>query len=89
MSDNAGDDTAASAQGTEQEPKTTRAEWEDVPVDPEPTDELGYEWAELDIIKAEDNEEKLVVLPTDEEMIRNDAFMILSTDSVYDVVDMR
>jgi len=88
MSEKTGDDTAPQ-QEAEPTPAFTRSEWENVPIDPDPTDELGYEWGELDIITAADDKEKLVVLPEDEEMIREDAFIILSEDCLYDVVNKR
>jgi len=64
------------------------AEWRDVPDDPDPED-LGYEAVELDMIgTTADGSHRVLVLPTDEEMLADDAFLIADEQSVEDLSAM-
>lgn len=64
-------------------------DWWDVPQDPNPSDDLEYDIIDLDIIRTTTNgEPKILVLPTDEDLLREDAFMIVTEDNVYDLETM-
>ncbi|WP_256394084.1 hypothetical protein [Natronoarchaeum rubrum] len=65
-------------------------EWEALPMDPDPKADLGYEPLELDVISAENRgENQLLFLPTDEEALRADAFIVADEGAVCDVRDCR
>ena len=64
-------------------------DWRDAPDDPEPAD-LGYEAVELDMIgTTADGSHRVLVLPTDEEMLADDAFLIVDEGSVEELPAMR
>lgn len=64
-------------------------DWLDVPQNPSPSDDLEYDIIDLDIISTTTNgEPKVLVLPTDEDLLREDAFMIVTEDNVYDLETM-
>ncbi|GAB7095369.1 hypothetical protein JCM30237_25220 [Halolamina litorea] len=65
-------------------------DWWDVSEDPDPTDDLGYEVVELDVISTNTNgENRALVLPTDEDLLAEDAFMIVDEASVRDLGTVR
>lgn len=60
--------------------------WREQPPNPDPTDDLGYEMVELDFIPTSTSGGKeVLVLPTDEEMLREDAFLVVDRESVTDL----
>lgn len=64
-------------------------DWWDAPSDPDPTADLEYDIIDLDIIKTSTNgRPQVLVLPTDEDLLREDAFMVVDEDSVYDLETM-
>ncbi|OTF01687.1 hypothetical protein B4589_016170 (plasmid) [Halolamina sp. CBA1230] len=64
------------------------ADWRDAPDDPDPAD-LGYEAVELDMIgTTTDGSHRVLVLPTDEEMLADDAFLIADEGSIRDLPAM-
>ncbi|MFW5934218.1 MAG: hypothetical protein ACOCQL_00025 [Halolamina sp.] len=63
-----------------------RGDWRHAPEDPDPAEDLGYEAVELDMIGTDaDGENRVLVLPTDEEMLADDAFVIVDEDSVAEL----
>ncbi len=61
-------------------------DWWDVSQNPDPADDLGYEAVELDLIATTaDGTNRVLVLPTDEEMLADDAFMIVDEGDVQDL----
>lgn len=63
--------------------------WWDVPSDPDPAADLEYDIIDLDVIRTTTNgRPKVLVLPTDEDLLREDAFMIVDEESVYDLETM-
>lgn len=63
--------------------------WHDVDEDPDPAVDLGYETVELDVIPTHANgRQSVLVLPTDEEQLREDAFMIVDEDAVRQLETM-
>lgn len=65
------------------------AEWEQLPVDPDPERDLGYSLLEWDVVEAKNGSGQLIFLPSDEELLRDDAFIVASESSVCDVDDCR
>lgn len=65
----------------------TRREWERVPADPDPRTDLGYDPMDLEVMEAGDRPDDLVVLPRDEEVLRDEAFIIVGQRGVRDLGD--
>ena len=68
---------------------TSRAEWERVPVDPDPVQDLQYGHTELDVLELEDGDGRVIVLPRDEASLKNDAFIVAAAGAVCAVDDWR
>jgi hypothetical protein len=64
---------------------TESEEWDSVPADPAP-DDLGYDLLELDITESSADGGHYVILPHDEDMLRDEAFIIADTDAVCDLI---
>ena len=62
------------------------ADWRDIPADPA-ADDLGYDPLELDIRKSSGGGGHYVILPHDEEFLRQEAFIVADDGSVCDLVD--
>lgn len=62
-----------------------RREWEELPSQPDLQDDLGYELCDLETYEAE--EDRIVVLPKDEDMIREDAFIVVGKDDFRRVAE--
>lgn len=63
-----------------------RGDWRHAPEDPDPADDLGYEAVELDMIGTNANgNNRVLVLPTDEEMLADDAFVIVDEAAVEEL----
>ncbi|WP_128475867.1 hypothetical protein [Halorussus pelagicus] len=61
--------------------------WREAPRDPDPSD-LGYELDDWEVIRArKDDRGHLMFLPEEEEMLRDEAFIVADACSVCDVVD--
>lgn len=63
-----------------EEPFTTRREWEEVASDPDLHANLEYE--PLDLEAYETNEDRLLFLPPDEGMLRDEIFIIADKEDV-------
>lgn len=63
--------------------------WWDVSQDPDPAVDLGYEAIDLDVIPTNaDGRERVLVLPTDEDLLRENAFIVASEGAVCDLETM-
>jgi hypothetical protein len=58
----------------------TRRDWEQVPADPDLHDDLGYTLCDLEAY--ETDEDRVLFLPRDEDMIRDEAFIIAGEDDL-------
>lgn len=66
----------------------TQEDWETLPMDPDPEEDLGYEPLEWDVVSAQsNNRDQLLFLPADEDALRNDAFIVADESAVCDVDD--
>jgi hypothetical protein len=64
-------------------------EWERQPDDPD-FDDLGYELDEWERIRASGvDSEKFLYLPEDEEMLRQEAFLVVSQEDAIDLLNSR
>jgi len=59
----------------------SKAEWEQVPEDPDPHENLGYELEELTVIKSETNDQ-YVFLPSEESHLLDEAFIVATADAL-------
>ena len=59
---------------------TTRRDWEELPSDPDLIDDLGYEL--LDLEAYETDEDHILFLPQDEDMLRDEAFIVVRKEHV-------
>lgn len=67
---------------------STDCDWREVNGDPEPED-LGYDRIDLDVIQTETaGRPRVLVLPSDEDLLREDAFLVASEDSVCELETM-
>ncbi|SHH02936.1 hypothetical protein [Halobaculum gomorrense] len=63
-------------------------DWRELPPNPDPLDDLGYDLAELDFIPTSTSGgAEVLVLPTDDDMLREDAFLVVDKASVVDLTD--
>lgn len=70
-------------------PYSADAEWDDQPADPE-SEDLGYELDDWERIRASGTEpEQYLYLPGDEELLRDEAFVVVSPEDVENLVDNR
>lgn len=63
-------------------------DWSTVPSDPEPED-LGYDPLQLEVTESTADGGHLIILPHDEDYLREEAFIIVDLDSVTDLGDVR
>lgn len=63
------------------------AEWQEIPADPDP-DDLGYDRLELDFTHSAPSGH-YVVLPQDEAFLRKEAFVVVDSDAMCNVIDHR
>ncbi|WP_324760571.1 hypothetical protein [Haloarcula montana] len=68
---------------------TPRDAWEQVANDPDPIDDLGYEYRPLSVVSVEEGGEKYIFLPREEEHLTDSEFMIADGRSVRDLDDCR
>lgn len=67
-----------------------RNRWAGQPDDPHPNDDLGYEIAPLDIVTVDNGDsDHHVLLPSDEKMLKRDAYMIIPPAMLYSVTEHR
>lgn len=64
------------------------AAWDAAPDDPDPIEDLGYDLMELDVLVTSNTDKKVMLLPSDEEQIRDDAYVIADFELSCDPLDM-
>jgi hypothetical protein len=60
-------------------------DWEAVPTHPDPERDLGYEMLDWDVVRASNGSDRLIFLPQDDDMLKDDAFIIVDPELVCDV----
>lgn len=76
--------TTADGLPSQQGPTMGRRDWEQLPENPDPRTDLGYDPLDLEVFETE-VDEKLMILPRDEEMVGEDAFVVATADSLADL----
>ena len=62
----------------------SKTEWEQVPEDPDPHENLGYEIEELTVIRSETNDQ-YVFLPAEESHLLEEAFIVATADALSEL----
>jgi len=62
----------------------SKSEWEQVPEDPDPHENLGYELEELTVIRSETNDQ-YVFLPAEESHLLEEAFIVATADALSEL----
>ena len=69
--------------------ESVERKWEEVPVDPDPVADLGYEHRPLTTIHVEEDGEQYILLPREEDHRSDAEFMVASPGSVRWLADWR
>jgi hypothetical protein len=64
-------------------------DWAAVASDPDPKENLGYELSQWEEIPVEDDPDQVIFLPSNEEDIAEDAFIVSESDAICDLVSRR
>lgn len=66
------------------------SDWESISSDPDPVADLGYVSAEWDVIETTQREgTHLLFLPQEEQLLKQEAFVIATESSVVDISEYR
>lgn len=63
----------------------TREEWESLASDPKLKEDFGYEFGEWEEFATLDDSDTLMFLPSDEEVLREDAFVVVDEGTMIDL----
>lgn len=62
-----------------------RQHWEQLPSDPDLVEDFGYAFGEWEEFATPDSSETVMFLPADEEVLQQDAFVVVAEDSMVDL----
>lgn len=69
---------------------TQQSDWAGQPINPDPNQDLGYDLAQLDVVPVDDGDsDQHVLLPTDDAMLKLDAFLIVPGSLLYALAEHR
>jgi hypothetical protein len=75
-------------QANEEEAADEPEGWEDAGPNPDLERDMGYRIREWEAVSARAaNGDRLLFLPTDEDLLREEAFVVADTEAVCDVID--
>lgn len=63
----------------------TRQDWEQLPSDPRSADDLGYTLCEWEEFATLADSQTVMFLPADEEVLKEDAFVVVAKDLMVDL----
>lgn len=63
--------------------------WEELPSDPKSDSDLGYDRVAWERFKTLDGTDQVMFLPEDDELLREDAFVVADDDSLVDLANRR
>ncbi|MCU4719603.1 hypothetical protein [Halapricum hydrolyticum] len=69
------------------EQRSEPVDWESVSPDPDLKDDLGYELGDIDVIETNNGSGQILLLPPDEESIRDKSFMVAQKSLLVDLID--
>lgn len=61
------------------------AAWEQAPDDPDLVEHLGYPLLELEFISSATGSDHVIVLPKNESLLKDDAFLVAGTEQVVEL----
>lgn len=64
-------------------------QWERLPLDPDLERDLGYRLTDWEPITTANDDGQLVYLPSEEDLLRQDAFIVVDRDDQIDLIDER
>ena len=68
----------------------SRTDWESLSADPDPEADLGYVGTEWDVIRTKRRRTShLLFLPREEQLLKQEAFVIAAESAVVDIADHR
>jgi hypothetical protein len=80
------DESTVAQTGSQEEGAAfTRAEWEDLTTDPDLSRDLDYEASAWEKFRTLDGSNQMMFLPEDEELLREDAFLVVDEEAVVDL----
>jgi hypothetical protein len=62
-------------------------DWTELPSDPDLESDLGYELDELDVIETNNGSGQVLMLPNDEEDLREECFLVVQEASLVNLID--
>lgn len=62
-------------------------DWTEVPADPDLESDLGYELDDLDVIETNNGSGQVLMLPTNEEDLRDERFLVVQGASLVNLID--
>lgn len=63
----------------------SRNQWENLSSDPDPRTDLGYTGSNWETIETLDNSNQIIFMPEDEELLKDDAFIVADEDVPCDL----
>ena len=60
----------------------SETEWAEVPIDPDPQQNLDYELQDWEVLSPSSESDQVVFLPEDTELLRDEAFLIAARESI-------
>lgn len=63
----------------------TRSQWEDIPSDPDIRADFGYEVTRWETIDTATDSDQLIFMPQNEELIKEDAFIVAKAEDLCDL----
>lgn len=64
-------------------------QWERLPLDPDVEQDLGYKLTDWEPITTANDDGQLVYLPAEEDLLRQDAFIVVDRDDQIELIDER
>ena len=64
-------------------------QWDRLPLDPDLERDLGYRLTDWEPITTANDDGQLVYLPAEEDLLRQDAFIVVDRDDQIDLIDER
>ena len=90
MSENSDEpNQSPNVRGQETAPSPSAADLESLEADPDLDADLGYEMIELDVVRTNNGSGDVLLLPADEELLKEDAFIVSDESAVCDLTDRR
>ncbi|WP_240452079.1 hypothetical protein [Halostella salina] len=78
---------STNVRGRETAPDPSASELKSLDADPDLDADLGYELIELDVVRTNNGSGDVLLLPADEDLLKEDAFVVADAETVCDVSD--